>query len=407
MPSPIVLTDPAESGFDAARLARIDNHFQRYVDDGRLAGWQVIVSRSRNVVHAVSAGHQDRDAGIDWSDDTVVRLFSMTKPITSVAAMMLYEEGAFELKDPVANFIPSFAEARVYRSGSSAQPVTDPLIEPIRMWHLLTHTSGLTYGFHHQHVTDALYRNAGFEWGSPQGADLAACCDRWAALPLAFQPGAEWNYGVSTDVLGRVVEVLSGQSLDDFFHERIFRPLGMIDTGFAPRADQSARIARLYSPEPGTGAAVISPLEPLEIEFLSGGGGLWGTAYDYLRFCHLMLGRGELDGVRLLGSRTVAYMTRNHLPDNADLEQFGRPLFAETSFDGVGFGLGFSVQLDPVANRVLCSPGEYAWGGAASTAFFCDPREDIAVVFVTQLLPSSTHPIRPQLKQLVYQALVD
>ena len=153
--------------------------------------------------------------------------------------------------------------------------------------------------------------------------------------------------------------------------------------------------------------AVISPLEPLEIEFLSGGGGLWGTAHDYLRFCHLMLGRGELDGARLLGPRTVAYMTRNHLPGNADLERFGRPLFAETSFDGVGFGLGFSVQLDPVAYRVLSSPGEYAWGGAASTAFFCDPHEDIAMVFVTQLLPSSTHPIRPQLKQLVYQALVD
>ena len=404
------LADPTDLGFDPARLARIDHHFQQYVDDGRLAGWQVAVARSGRLVHTSTAGHRDRDGDIKWRDDTLVRLFSMTKPITSVAAMMLYEEGAFELKDLVSRFIPSFADARAYRSGSAFKPVTDPLVEPMRIWHLLTHTAGLTYGFHHQHVTDALYRNAGFEWGAPKGADLAECCDRWAALPLAFQPGTEWNYGVSTDVLGRVVEVVSGQSLDDFFRERIFEPLGMVDTGFFVQPDQIERVARLYGPDPRTGQAVISPLETVATEtpvFLSGGGGLWGTSADYLRFCQFLLNRGELDGVRLLGSRTVDYMARNHLPGGADLEAFGRPLFAETSFDGVGFGLGFSVQLDPAAYRVLSSPGEYAWGGAASTAFWCDPHEDIAVVFLTQLLPSSTHPIRPQLKQLVYQALVD
>ncbi|MDJ0767252.1 MAG: serine hydrolase domain-containing protein [Ilumatobacter sp.] len=403
-------SDPAEVGFDADRLARIDRHFQRYIDDRRLTGWQVAVSRRGQLVHHSTAGHRDRDAEIAWSDDTVVRLFSMTKPITSVAAMMLHEEGAFELKDPVERFIPSFGEARVYRSGSAYNPVTEPLTEPIRMWHLLTHTAGLTYGFHSQHVTDALYRNAGFEWGAPKGLDLAECCDRWAALPLAFQPGSEWNYGVSTDVLGRVVEVISGQSLDEFFRTRIFEPLKMAETGFWVRDDQRDRAARLYSPNPATGEAMISPLELTPTErptFLSGGGGLWGTAQDYLRFCHFLLNRGELDGVRLLGSRTLDYMTRNHLPGNADLEAFGRPLFAETSFDGVGFGLGFSVSLDPVANRVMSSPGEFAWGGAASTAFWCDPVEDLAVVFLTQLLPSSTHPIRPQLKQLVYQALID
>lgn len=404
------LSDPSELGFDAARLARIDDHFRAYVDDRRLAGYQVVVSRDGQVAHASIHGYQDRDHDIPWAEDTLVRLYSMTKPITSVAAMMLYEQGAFELKDPVSRFVPAFAESRVYRSGNAFRPVTEGLTEPIRIWHLLTHTSGLTYGFHHQHVTDAIYRANGYEWGVPADADLAAACDGWASMPLAFQPGTEWNYGVSTDVLGRVVEIVSGQALDQFFRTRILEPLGMCDTTFHVPPGEADRAARLYSPSPANGEAVISPLETTPVDppkFLSGGGGLWGTAADYLRFCRFLLGRGELDGVRLLGSRTVDYMVRNHLPGGADLERFGRPLFAETAFDGVGFGLGFSVQLDHVANRVLSSPGEYAWGGAASTAFWCDPLEDIAVVFLTQLLPSSTHPIRPQLKQLVYQSLVD
>lgn len=404
------LSDASDAGFDADRLGRIDAHFRRYVDDRRLPGWQVVVSRGGKVVHASVHGHQDREADIPWAEDTLVRLFSMTKPITSVAAMMLYEEGAFELKDPVSRFIPAFRESRVYRSGNAFRPVTEGVTEPMRIWHLLTHTAGLTYGFHHQHVTDAIYRANGYEWGAPKDADLAACCDAWASMPLAFQPGREWNYGVSTDVLGRIVEVVSGMSLDEFFRTRIFEPLAMSDTAFFVEPSEVHRAARLYSPHPGSGEAVISPLETTPIEtptFLSGGGGLWGTASDYLRFCHFLLRRGELDGVRLLGSRTVDYMVQNHLPGGADLEQYGRPLFAETVYDGVGFGLGFSVQLDHVKYRVLSSPGEYAWGGAASTAFWCDPKEDIAVVFLTQLLPSSTHPIRTQLKQMVYQALVD
>lgn len=404
------LSDPAEVGFDPDRLGRIDRHFQRYIDDGRLTGWQIAVMRHGKVVHHSTAGERHREDGVAWTDDTIVRMYSMTKPITSVAAMMLYEEGAFELKDPVSRFIPSYADVRVHRGGSAFKPVTEAVTEPMRIWHLLTHTSGLTYGFHHQHVTDALYRAAGFEWGQPAGMDLEGACDAWAALPLAFQPGTEWNYGVSTDVLGRVVEVVSGQTLAEFFDERIFGPLGMTETGFHVPGERTDRVARLYGPDPATGEAVPSPLDFVVTSpptMLSGGGGLWGTAADYLRFTRMLLNRGELDGARLLGSRTVDYMTQNHLPGGADLEAFGRPLFAETSFDGVGFGLGFSVQIDPAANRVLSSGGEYAWGGAASTAFWCDPHEDLAVVFLTQLLPSSTHPIRPQLKQLVYQALVD
>ena len=400
----------SRQGFDPARLARLDGHFQRYVDDGRLPGFQVMISRHGEVVHETVHGYRDVANQVPFTANTLVRMFSMTKPITSVAAMMLYERGAFELKDEVAKFIPSFADSRVYREGGANKPVTKPLTEPVRLWHLLSHTSGLTYGFHHQHVTDALYRAAGFEWGAPEGMGLAGACDAWAALPLAFQPGSEWLYGVSTDVLGRVVEVVSGMPLDEFFRTEIFEPLGMADTAFSVPEASRDRCATLYLGQGAAGPAFESPIDlnpPDGMAFFSGGGGLWGTAADYMKFCTMLLGRGETGGVRLLGNRTVDYMTRNHLPGGADLESFGRPLFAETTFSGVGFGLGFSVVIDPVANKVLSSAGDFAWGGAASTAFWCDPVEDLAVVFLTQVLPSSTYPIRSELKQLVYQALVD
>lgn len=404
-----VTADPSELGFSADRLARIDRHFAQYVDDGRLAGWQVAVQRRGEVIHSSTYGKRDLESGADWTPDTIARMYSMSKCLTSVAAMMLYEEGLFQLKDPVAKFIPSFGESRVYRTGSFIAPVTEPVTEPVRIWHLLTHTSGLTYGFHNTHVTDELYRRDGFEWGIPAGLDLEACCDRWAALPLAFQPGTEWLYSVSTDVLGRVVEVVSGQSLDEFMRERILEPLGMVDTAFWVPADKRDRFAELYFRNPSDGRAAKMPAPTLEErpDMLSGGGGLCGTAADYLRFSQMLLNGGELDGVRLLGSRTVDYMTQNHLPGGADLEEYGRPLFAETTFDGVGFGLGFSVVDEPAAGKVLGSKGSYSWGGAASTIFWNDPTEELTAVFLTQLLPSSTYPIRPQMAQLVYQALVD
>ena len=406
-----VEVEAAEVGFDEGRLARIDRHFARYVDDGRLPGWLIAVSRGGRIVHLGTYGQRDVEAGTPVELDSLFRIYSMTKPVTSVAAMMLYEEGAFELRDPVSRFIPSFADMRVYRSGSALSPGTEPAVEPVRIWHLLTHTSGLTYGFHHATPVDAMYRAAGFEFAGPAGADLAACCDLWASIPLLFQPGTEWNYSVSTDVLGRVVEVVSGRSLDEFFAERIFRPLGMTDTAFHVAGADADRLAALYMADPGTrravrfdtmGQAALAPPA-----FLSGGGGLVSTAADYHRFSQMLLGGGELDGVRLLGNRTLRYMTRNHLPGGADLEAFGRPLFAEVSFEGVGFGLGFSVVDDPVKTKVLSSAGEFAWGGLASTAFWIDPAEEITGLFLTQLVPSSTHPIRPQLKQLVYQALAD
>ena len=403
--------DPAELGLDPGRLANLERHFASYVDDGRLPGWLIVVARGGHVAYVAAHGMRDREGGRPVTDDTIWRLASMTKPITSVAAMMLYEEGAFELKDPIGRWLPAFSDMKVYSSGSSLRAQTRPSTEPIRVWHLLTHTAGLTYGFHYTHPVDAMYRAAGFEWGNPPGADLAACCDLWAAQPLLFDPGQEWNYSVATDVLGRLVEVVSGQTLEEFFRSRILDPLGMTETGFWVSEDRAERLAAAYMANPAGRSAPAVPIDGSSAlrppSALSGGGGLIGTAGDYLRFAEMLRRGGELDGVRLLSPRTVAYMSSNHLPGGADLEEFGRPLFAETTFDGVGFGLGFSVVVDPAKGKVLTSRGEYGWGGAYSTVFSIAPAEELTTMFFTQLLPSSTHPIRSQLKQLVYQAIVD
>jgi CubicO group peptidase (beta-lactamase class C family) len=406
-----VETEPEAVGMSSERLARIDAHFRKYVDDGRLAGWQIAVARHGKVVHHSRAGHADIVAGTPVAADTIWRIFSMTKPITAVLALQLWEEGAFELNDPVAKYIPSFGHTKVWRGGSTTSPVLDPQVEPMRLWQLFAHTSGLTYGFMYHHPVDELYRRAGFEWGLPKDCDLAGVCDALAGLPLLFQPGTEWNYSMGLDVLGRVLEVVSGQPLDVLLHERLLGPLGMHDTTWSVPEANHGRVARLYGAHPATGSAVpldvagTAALHPPQA-FL-GGGGLQSTAYDYQRFVQMLANEGELDGVRILSPRTVRYMASNHLPGNADLSSFGRPLFSETASDGVGFGLGVSVSVDPVKARVPGNPGEFAWGGAASTAFWVDPVDHLTVTFFTQLLPSSTHPIRSQLKQLVYQALLD
>ena len=399
---------PEDVGLDPGRLSRIDGHFARYVETGRLAGWTAVVTRRGRVVHLTHHGLADVEAGRPVGDDTLWRIYSMTKPVTSVAALMLYERGLLALTDPVARYLPEFADLRVYRGGAAANPATTPAAEPVRVWHLLTHTAGLTYGFHHAHPVDEAYRSRGFEFGVPAGMDLAAACAAWAQLPLVHQPGAEWNYSVATDVLGRVVEVASGQSLDAFLDEHVLGPLGMGDTAF--HTTDADRLAALYVPKPGGGIARHDRMGGAALReptFLSGGGGLVSSAADYHRFTQMLARGGELDGQRLLGPRTVAYATRNHLPGGADLQQVGRPIFAESDFRGVGFGLGFSVVVDPAAGKSLASPGEYAWGGLASTAFYVDPVEEITAMFFTQLMPSSTYPIRPQLRTLVTQALVD
>ncbi len=406
--------DAVDAGLDPRRLRRIDAHFARYVDDGRLPGWLITVSRHGRPVYVARYGWRDLEAGLPVTDDTLWRIYSMTKPITSVAAMMLYEEGKLALTDPVSAFIPAFAQVRVYAGGSDLDPVTVPAAEPVRVWHLLTHTAGLSYGFHRVHPVDALYRSAGFEWSGPAGIDLAQACDVWAGLPLLFQPGTEWNYSVATDVLGRVIEVVSGQRLDQFLGTRVFGPLGMTQTAFWVGASAAPRLAALYVPgaygkatrADAIGKAALSPPG-----LISGGGGLVGTAADYGRFTQMLLHgpgspAGELDGVRLLSPRTVGYMARNHLPGGLDLAAVGRPLPSEDPFQGVGFGFGFSVVLDPVPGKVVRSAGELAWGGAANTLFWIDQEADLTASFFTQLFPVGTHPLRTQLRQLVYQALV-
>jgi CubicO group peptidase (beta-lactamase class C family) len=403
-----VTCDPAEVGLDAGRLRRADEHFAAYVDDGRLPGWLLLVSRDGEIAHLSTYGSRDLASGAPVQTDTLFRIYSMSKPITSVAAMMLFEEGAFDLTDPVARFVPAFAGARVYEGGPADRPVTRPAAEPVRIWHLLTHTAGLTYGFHHVSVVDEIYRANGFDRSTPRGLDLAAATDRIAGLPLLFEPGTEWNYSVATDVLGRVVEVASGRPFEEFLAERILTPLGMTDTGFFVGEDDADRMASLYY-RGEDGRATLLDMRGSAFRrpaMASGGGGLISGAADYHRFTQMLLRGGELDGVRLLSPRTVAYMTRNHLPGGADLEDFGRAVFAEVSYAGMGFGLGFAVVRDAARARTLVSEGEFSWGGAASTVFWVDPAERMTVIFLTQLLPSSTYPIRRYLRQLVGQAIL-
>jgi CubicO group peptidase (beta-lactamase class C family) len=394
-------------GFDFARLARIDRFFQAYVDDGRLPGWQLQVHRHGNLVHSAVYGMSDVEAGRPVAEDTLWRIYSMTKPVTSVVAMQLWEEGAFSLSDEVSQWIPAFADVKVFARGSATTPFLEPALEPVRMWHLLTHTSGLTYGFLQVHPVDAMYRAAGWELGWPEGLDLAGACDSWAALPLRFQPGSAWGYGVSTDVLGRVVEVITGKRLDEVFAERVLQPLGMTDTRWWSEGDD--RMAALYAAFDGKAIRydLLGDYALREPSAHAGGQGLISTAADYARFCAMLLGRGSLDGARLLAPRTVDLMARNHLPAGQDLAALNSGGFAETVFDGIGFGLGFATVLDPDLAKSASSPGEYYWGGLASTAFWIDPSTGVSATFFTQLIPSSTYPIRNQLRQLVYAALVD
>ena len=398
---------PEDVGLSTPRLSRISQWMQRWVDSGRLPGLLVAVVRDDRVAWFETCGFRDVDTKRAVEPDTIYRIYSMTKPITTVAALMLYEEGCFQLDDPVATFIPAFADTRVFASGDAESFATVPLARPITVHDLMTHTSGLTYGFQHEHAVDALYRERRIEFNANVGP-LADLVEATAAQPLAFQPGTRWNYSVSTDVLGRLVEIWSGVQLDAFFADRIFGPLGMSDTGFHVQNGRGDRLASNYVQADGGGLALADQadesrfLEPAVT--LSGGGGLVSTASDYLRFMRMLRGHGTLEGTRLLGRKCVELMTMNHLP--GDLVDMGRPRFAEMPFAGIGFGLGVSVVLDPVKARILGSPGEYAWGGMASTAFWVDPAEDLLVLLLTQLMPSSAYPIRRELRVLTYQALL-
>ncbi len=398
---------PESLGLSSTRLAKIGPWMEKLVADRKFAGLSVAVMRHGELAYFNAAGQAELARGAPFTRDTLVRIYSMTKPLTSTAIMMLYEDGHFQLDDSVAKFLPSFASMRVFVGGSRAKPETVPAARDITFRDLLTHTSGLSYGFMDATPIDAIYRETGVDF-QLSDLSLAEVADKAAAVPLLAQPGTAWNYSIATDIIGRLVEVISGQPFDRFLIERVLKPLGMADTVFQVSPDMLPRFAACYGRGPD-GAAVLVD-DPTTSRYLtrrlpSGGGGLVGPIDDYLKFCRFILNKGDLNGVRLLGRKTVELMTSNHLP--GDLAAMGQARFSESSYVGIGFGLGFSVMLDPAAAQILGTPAEVAWGGAASTAFWIDPKEDMAVVLFSQLLPSSAWPVRRELRVLTYQAVID
>ena len=408
------LVTPEQVGLSAARLDRVRTWMHQWVDSGKLAGMVTCVMRKGQLAFAEVYGKSDVARDKPMRPDTIFRIYSMTKPLTSTAIMMIYEEGRFQLDDPISKFIPAFANPRVYVGGSRGKMETVPAEREINFRDLLTHTSGLTYGFIESTPVDAAYRAKDGVDFQTADTSLKQVVEKLATIPLIAQPGKAWNYSVATDVLGYLVEVISGQPFEKYLKEKVIDPLRMIDTDFHVPKEKHDRFAANYSAGPlspdGRGKLDLID-DPAKSRYLaprkvnSGGGGLVSTAADYLRFCQFMLNKGELDGVRLLGRKTVELMTMNHL--NGDMADMGTPRFSESTYTGIGFGLGFSVMIDPAKAYIAGTPGEFAWGGAASTAFWIDPAEDMAVVLLTQLMPSSTYPIRRELRVLTYQAIVD
>lgn len=404
--------DAAAAGMDADRLARIDEHLTRsYIEPGKIAGCAVAVARQGELAHVSCLGFADRERRRLTAEDTVWRIYSMTKPITGVALMTLYERGHFQLSDPVARFIPSWRGLKVAERHDGATQLVEPA-RPVTVKDVLMHTSGLGYGPANADLDlgDASERRSAP--AIPRGQSLEEMVERLAGEPLRFHPGTHWLYSLGTDVCARLVEVISGQRFDEYLQEQLFDPLGMVDTGFHVPDASIERFAANYARNSRKELVLID--DPQESSyrqqptFLSGGGGLVSTLPDYLRFCQMLAHGGELDGRRILGRKTVELMTVNHLTGGGHMSQFAlHGGYGEVGFEGMGFGLTMAVGLGPAATGIIGSPGEFMWGGAASTAFWVDPVEDLVVVFMTQLMPSGTFNFRGQLKTLVYPAIVD
>jgi CubicO group peptidase (beta-lactamase class C family) len=406
-PSP---ASPESAGMSKAGFARIEAHLKtRYLDSGRFPGTQLLVYRRGKLVHSAVQGFADVERKAPVKDDTIFRIYSMTKPITSIAFMMLFEEGRVALDEPVHKYIPEWKNLGVFVAGVAPAFLTKPPSRPMQIVDLLRHTSGLTYGFQQRSNVDAAYREMKLG-GVEKDGTLQSMIEDLATIPLEFSPGEAWNYSVATDVLGYLIGKISGMPYEQFLQERILDPLGMSDTGFYVPADKAHRLAACYSAEKGgmvlqddpTRSSFLSPPS-----FVSGGGGLCSTAADYLTFCRALLNGGELGGVRLIGPKTLALMTSNHLPGARELPELSRSLFSEAAYHGVGFGLGFSVTMDPAKTLIPGSRGEYAWGGAATTSFWIDPAEQLITIFMTQVLPSSAYPLRRELRTLVYSAITE
>lgn len=387
------------------RLERITEWMQGHINAGRLAGLAVQITHKGEIAYSRQAGKRDRENDLPVEADTLWRIYSMTKPITSLAALMLYEEGAFQLDQPVSDFLPRFSVARVWKGDGEDLEQTLALDRPMTIHDLMTHQSGLVYGDRNGNALEQALARDGLDLDR-KSETMAEAVNRLANLPLAFQPGARWSYGLSTDVLGRLIEVISGQTLGAFLKERIFEPLRMSDTGFEVPPGKAGRLATLYNYVPnGIERASVQTecLHPVTME--SGGGGLISTMDDYQQFATMMLNRGRHQTGHLLGSKTFELMVSNQM--GSDLSGRGQSHFSETTFEGIGFGLGVSVMLDPAKAKIIGSPGEFAWGGMASTAFWVDPVEEMTVILMTQLVPSSAYTLRRQLRVLSYSALVE
>ncbi len=416
------LASPESAGMSASALARVEAHLkERYIEAGRFPGTQLLVYRRGKLVHSTTRGYADLERKVPVKHDTIYRIYSMTKPITSVAFMMLFEEGRVALDEPVAKYIPEWKDLGVFVAGTAPSFLARPPSRPMLIIDLLRHTSGLTYGFQQRSNVDAAYRAAKIGEVEKSGT-LQSMIEGLAKIPLEFSPGEAWNYSVSTDVIGYLIEKIGGKPFEQFLKERIFDPLGMNDTDFYVPAAKAHRLAACYSADPQGGMtfhagqrregltlqddpATSSFLTPPSL--MSGGGGLCSTVSDYLTFCRALLNGGELGGVRLLSPKTLALMTANHLPNGLDLPAMSRSLFSEATYNGIGFGLGFSVTLDPPKTLIPGSRGEYSWGGAATTSFWIDPAEELITIFMTQVLPSSAYPVRRELRTMVYAAITE
>ena len=400
---------PEAVGLSTERLARIDDHLRtRYLETGRLKGALTLVARHGEIAHFRAQGLADAERGTPMREDTLFRIYSMTKPITSAAFMMLVEEGLVALDDPVAKYIPEWANLGVYAGGFMETFRTTPPTRPMLIVDLLRHTSGLTYGFQQRTNVDAAYRKLGLGEVETKGT-LDSMVAALAGVPLEFSPGSAWNYSVSTDILGYLIGRISGLPFQDFLHQRLLQPLEMHDTDFFVPSDKAGRLAACYGLGPKGVALQDDPTTSPYLQpptFYSGGGGLVSTAADYLKFCRMILGGGSAGGVQLLSPKTVQLMGANHL-GGRDLSTMSRSLFSEAAYAGLGFGLGFATTIDPAATLIPASAGDLSWGGAASTFFWIDPHEDLIAILMTQLLPSSAYPIRRELRTLVYSAFTE
>lgn len=399
------MVTPEEAGFSSERLQRLNTLMQSYVDSGRLAGIVTLLAREGEVFHFDKFGYQDLSSQKPMELDTIFRFYSMTKPITSAAVMMLYEEGNFHLDDPVSGFIPQLDGLKVYDGMGQAGAKYVPQQNPITIRQLLTHTAGLSNGSYGDSQLEQIYRDA--DLNNPN-SNLQEMIEKLGQLPLRSQPGTEWWYSNATDVLGHLIEVISGEPFDRFLKERIFDPLGMVDTAFYVSEDKLDRLASIYGPSGNGGIEELDNprvnryKQPLT--YFSGSGGLTSTASDYLKFCQMMLDGGRSNGNRLLGPKTVEMMTSNHLPD--DLIPFAVSESSAVSSQGCGFGLGFKVILDIAEHGIIGTDGSYSWGGAASTVFWIDPVEKFVAICLTQFMPSGLYPIRGEFQVAAYQAMV-